>query len=375
MPSIFISYRRDDSAPYAGRLYDRLVDRFGASQVFMDIDHIQPGEDFVQAIHRKVSACDVAIVLIGKNWLDARNASGQRRLDDPEDFVRLEVATALQRNVKVVPVLVGGATMPQMQALPEALALLSRRNAFEISDTRFHADVERLAATLGSSKRARGMRWLAAGGATLSAAVALFVIRGPNPPPLSETKPSVGKATSPVAGIERDNARRLPQPALSATGAGTASVRGGTEPGLRILLTAFTAPDADHKALTQKLKPTTADYEAVFEKPFAAAVQAMYEPLWQSGEAVVRGRPEQTEIKVENIASVDARNWTDAAKEMLPGGYQRIAGDIKAGNTFYVFSFVKPGERLGIRYDVLVYVNGQWRLFPKPWRAKPSAAK
>ncbi len=148
---IFISYRRDDSAPYAGRLYDRMTARFGKGQVFMDIDQIEPGEDFVEVINRKVSACETAVVLIGKAWLSATDGEGRRRLDDPEDFVRLEVAAALERKVRVVPVLVGGAAMPRMQQLPEPLALLSRRNAIEISDSRFHSDVDRLIEALERS--------------------------------------------------------------------------------------------------------------------------------------------------------------------------------------------------------------------------------
>jgi hypothetical protein len=145
---IFISYRRDDSAPYAGRLYDRLTQHFGKGQVFMDIEQIEPGEDFVEVIGRKVGACEVAVVLIGKSWLSAVDGEGRRRLDDPEDFVRLEVAAALKRNVRVLPVLVGGAKMPKVQQLPEPLALLARRNAFDISDSRFHADVDKLIETI-----------------------------------------------------------------------------------------------------------------------------------------------------------------------------------------------------------------------------------
>jgi hypothetical protein len=145
---IFISYRRDDSAPYAGRLYDRLTQHFGKGQVFMDIEQIEPGEDFVEVIGRKVGACEAAVVLIGKSWLSAVDGEGRRRLDDPEDFVRLEVAAALKRNVRVLPVLVGGAKMPKVQQLPEPLALLARRNAFDISDSRFHADVDKLIETL-----------------------------------------------------------------------------------------------------------------------------------------------------------------------------------------------------------------------------------
>src|SRR5262245_22903577 len=141
---VFINYRREDSAPYAGRLYDRLAAHFGEDQVFIDIDQIQPGEDLVEAINRKVGTCDIAIVAIGPNWLHATDASGNRRLDDAEDFVRMEIVAALERQIRVIPILVGGAQMPRKQDLPEALAPLSRRNAIELSETRFHADVNQL---------------------------------------------------------------------------------------------------------------------------------------------------------------------------------------------------------------------------------------
>jgi TIR domain len=141
---LFINYRREDTAPYAGRLYDRLTAHFGGDHVFMDIDQIEPGEDFVEVINRKVGTCDIAIVAIGPRWLSSTDASGKRRLDDEEDFVRMEIAAALQRKIRVIPVLVGGAQMPRKQDLPEELAPLSRRNAIELSETRFHADVNRL---------------------------------------------------------------------------------------------------------------------------------------------------------------------------------------------------------------------------------------
>src|SRR5215472_6891941 len=145
---VFINYRREDTAPYAGRLYDHLTAHFGEDQVFIDIDQIEPGEDFVEAINRKVGACDIALVAIGPNWLRPIDASGKRRLDDEEDFVRMEIAAALQRNIRIIPVLVGGAQMPGKKELPEALASLSRRNAIELSETRFHADVNRLIDTI-----------------------------------------------------------------------------------------------------------------------------------------------------------------------------------------------------------------------------------
>jgi amino acid transporter len=141
---VFINYRRQDTALYAARLYDRLTARFGKDQVFIDIDQIGPGEDFVEVINRKVGTCDVAIVVIGPHWLSATDASGKRRLDNEEDFVRMEIVAALQRNISVIPVLVGGAQMPRKEDLPEALGPLYRRNAIEVSEIRFRADVNLL---------------------------------------------------------------------------------------------------------------------------------------------------------------------------------------------------------------------------------------
>jgi formylglycine-generating enzyme required for sulfatase activity len=145
MASIFISYRREDSAPYAGRLYDRLHAHFGAKhEVFMDIDTLQPGEDFVETIERIVSSCDVLIAVIGRQWLNAVDEEGRNRLENLEDFVRLEIQTALDRRIRVIPVLVGGARMPKAQELPTELALLTRRHYVEIIDTIFNPSVRKL---------------------------------------------------------------------------------------------------------------------------------------------------------------------------------------------------------------------------------------
>eukprot|EP01041_Mallomonas_annulata_P016357 gene16357-biopygen9244 len=108
MDGIFISYRRDDSAGYAGRLYDRLAAQFGADRVFMDVAGIELGTDFVTAIEQAVGSCKVLIVVIGDEWLSTTDTAGRRRLDDPHDFVRLETSVALEREIRVVPVLVGG---------------------------------------------------------------------------------------------------------------------------------------------------------------------------------------------------------------------------------------------------------------------------
>jgi hypothetical protein len=144
---VFISYRREDAAASAGRLADSLVARFGRNSVFMDVDTIEPGADYTEVIDRAVGHCDVLIALIGPHWLDAANARG-RRLDDPQDLVRLEIEAALARNIRVVPALVGGAQMPNPDQLPGALANLSKRNAVELTDRRFRADLQLLLDTL-----------------------------------------------------------------------------------------------------------------------------------------------------------------------------------------------------------------------------------
>lgn len=142
---IFISYRRDDSAGYAGRLFDYLAAHFGGHNVFMDIDTIEPGEDFRRVVQTAVGTCDVVLVMIGKQWLSIRDSQGHRRLEDPRDWVRMEIAGALVNpKVRVIPVLVREAEMPGVHELPTDLKELSWRNAIELSDTRFQHDVNKL---------------------------------------------------------------------------------------------------------------------------------------------------------------------------------------------------------------------------------------
>lgn len=150
MAGIFISYRREDAAGWAGRLADDLRRAFPAHEVFFDIASIDIGEDFVEALQRSLAACSVVLVLIGPRWLSASGAAGGRRLDDPHDWVQLEVAESLKRSgLRVIPVLLGGARVPEATDLPKALRPLSRRNAHEISDKRWDYDVTQLVAALG----------------------------------------------------------------------------------------------------------------------------------------------------------------------------------------------------------------------------------
>lgn len=149
MPAgIFISYRRDDSAGFAGRLYDRLVSRYGADRLFMDIDTIRPGHDFAEDIAAALTESAVCLVLIGRRWESITLADGKRRLEDPNDFVRLEVAAAIREGLTVIPVLLEGALPPSPASLPEELQALSRRQAIELSSERWNYDVSRLALVL-----------------------------------------------------------------------------------------------------------------------------------------------------------------------------------------------------------------------------------
>ena len=143
---IFISYRRQETAWPAGRLYDVLVEHFPPEQVFKDVDNIDPGDDFVERITAAVSSCDVLLALIGREWLTITDETGQRRLDNPGDYVRLEIETALTRKIRVIPILVDDAGMPRANQLPATLVPLVRRNAVEINPLTF--DTKRLIATV-----------------------------------------------------------------------------------------------------------------------------------------------------------------------------------------------------------------------------------
>ena len=150
---IFVSYRRDESAGFAGRIFDRLVSNFSREQIFMDVDNIEPGLDFVEVLNERVGDCDVFLAVIGPNWTMAKDLNGQRRLDDPHDFVRIEIEAALTRRIRVVPLLIGGSLMPRPDELPETMRALTRRQALEISHAHFNRDVEVLIRAL---KRVRG---------------------------------------------------------------------------------------------------------------------------------------------------------------------------------------------------------------------------
>lgn len=154
---IFISYRRDDSGGYAHLLHERLNKRF-PGRIFMDVDAINPGADFVQVIENAVGSCNVLIALIGKRWLSATGMDSRRRLDDPADLVGLEIGSALNRNIRVIPVLLQDARMPATEELPENISGLARRQAIELSDANLDRDAERLIRVLEAELGAESRR-------------------------------------------------------------------------------------------------------------------------------------------------------------------------------------------------------------------------
>ena len=198
MRGIFISYRREDAEGQAGRLFDDLTAHFGRDAVFMDVAGIKKGLDFRRIIDEHVTSCGVLLVIIGKRWLSVTDGKGKRRLDDANDFVRLETAAALSRDIPVVPVLVQDAVMPTEQDLPDVLKNLAFRNGTELTHARWDSDVKLLIEDLrpylempapaalapqpatvrptppGSGRLTSRALWAAAGTAVVTGGVSIF---------------------------------------------------------------------------------------------------------------------------------------------------------------------------------------------------------
>ena len=179
---IFINYRREDSAGTAGRLHDRLAQVFGRKDIFMDVDQIPPGIDFVAHLNSQVAACNVLLVVIGPHWLNVKNEAGERRLHQPDDFVAIEIAAALARDIRVIPVLVDGAIIPRASELPDPLKPLVRRQAIDVRQAHFGRDaealIERLREALGDKAGLGRWRVRALAGAAAIAALLLIGVGG-----------------------------------------------------------------------------------------------------------------------------------------------------------------------------------------------------
>ena len=144
MSGVFISYRREDSGGYAGRLFDILSVHFGQANIYMDLDTIKGGDNFATVIEDKIGQCDALLAVIGERWLTCTGVDGSRRLDSTHEYVRMEIAKALERGVRVIPVLVSGAKMPHQPDLPDDLRLLALHQAMDLRDAHFHTDADLL---------------------------------------------------------------------------------------------------------------------------------------------------------------------------------------------------------------------------------------
>jgi hypothetical protein len=144
MPRIFVSYRREDNNADAGRIADRMRLEFGNDAVFIDVEGIRLGVDFVKRLTEEVARSDVVLVVIGRNWIDFADETGARRLDSPRDFVRIEIRAALQRHIRVIPILIDGAKVPRPDQLPRDIAPLAVRNGLDVRHSSFHRDLDLL---------------------------------------------------------------------------------------------------------------------------------------------------------------------------------------------------------------------------------------
>lgn len=207
MGRIFISYRRADSQGWAGRLGEDLTRLFGDVALFFDLDSIVPGDDFIATIDKALSDAEAVIVLIGPGWLSASFADGRRRLEDPHDLVVIEIATALARGTRVIPVLLGNAAMPTAAQLPARIGSFATRQALELSDTRWEYDCERLATEI---ERATSLRRVSAqhDGPTVS------TIR------VAEGLSLEGVTAGDVAGMKSDDPEVLSNPVAIEVGKG-----------------------------------------------------------------------------------------------------------------------------------------------------------
>jgi hypothetical protein len=179
---IFINYRRDDRAPIALNIAQYLERIFGADSIFLDIDRLRAGEQFPLVLEKRLSECRVMLAIIGPNWFNASDESGRRRLEQPDDWVRLEIARALARNVRVIPVLVDGATLPKKSLLPEDIRALVDRQSFTLTNpAAFRHEVAGLVRDIGGMTRRAKTFWRTAGIlAAASVAVAFIVYRYPD---------------------------------------------------------------------------------------------------------------------------------------------------------------------------------------------------
>ena len=280
--NIFISYRRSDSQGVAGRLFDQLAKQFSRRALFMDVDTIAPGSDFVAAIDSHIAQCAVLLAVIGPRWLDAADEGGRRRLDDPKDFVQIEIAAALRRRVHVIPVLVDGAAMMHAADLPEDLQDLARRNGIELRHTRFTADAEQLMAAIKKVMPALGRRRLIVPASLLGTAAAVLIAAFSGVLPI----PGLRQASLPKEGSGRSFQDCTTCPELVVAPAGHFMM--GAGPDIR-----ENAPDEQPR------------HEVAFAAPFAVGRYAVTFAEWDAAQL----DPDWVRITERPLRKPDDRGW------------------------------------------------------------------
>lgn len=317
MSTIFISYRRDDSEGQAGRLFDDLSERFGRDSVFMDVAGIAKGRDFRRVIDQHISSCSVVLVVIGKSWIESKDESGQRRIDKETDFVRYETSVALERDIPVIPVLIGNATMPRADQLPNHISELAYRNGVELSHARWASDVRLLIDALApyitnqSADRKPSLSWKKL---AIGSGIGVAVI-------LASLYPIIQYTTAPGVGSGKAEAPDKPQEIASPEKPSTTSENikaPSAESQARTVAVPRGEPATNPSALTNPLGDTTIagktsenitpNAEGFFKRTCGSIVDTNSNLEWVIG-------PNR------DTTWSDARKWTDGL-DLCGGGWR-----------------------------------------------------
>ena len=365
--SIFISYRRNDTEGEAGRLFDDLISEFGENSVFMDVAAIEAGRDFRKVIDESVSTCGVLLAIVGKNWVDAKDENGNRRLHDPSDFVRLETASALRRDIPVIPVLVRGAKMPRPEDLPDDLRDLAYRNCVELTHARWGSDLQLLLEALRRQLKVQKSGPLAP--VTDAGAVETTI------------KPSMGSADSQVdiASKNIDDGQKSRWPLIlglticaivAAIGGYMFVARQATVPDLR----GDTVQVATSKLTSSHLKvgQTTVRQDATVDPNIVLSQFPPSDERVKAGTAVdlvVSAPTMQVEVPAITGQSLDGALHTLAEHQLSVGDVQRQAR-AGADRDTVLQQFPKAGEQVKVNGKIDLLVSD----VPPPVTATPPAA-
>ena len=342
---IFINYRREDSVGTAGRLYDRLEQTFGRKNLFVDI----VGVDLKARLNNQVAACQVFLAVISPNWLDAKDEAGLRRLHHPDDFVAIEIAAALARNIRVIPVLVDGARMPNVTWLPDSLKPLARRQAIEVRQLHFDRDAEALVERLrealnGGSVGLRSWRGTAAAGVAVAAGLLLVGWVGLHWmdisvwPPWAETREAGNAQAQAEAETKRKSAEAEQQRLATLSAAAEAETkRKSAEAEQQRLATLNAAAEAETKrksaeAEQQRLATLNAAAEAETKRKSAEAEQQRLATLSAAAEAEAKRKSaeaEQQRLATLSAAEVETKRKSaeeaEAERKSEEAEQQRVA--------------------------------------------------